>query len=278
MKKIIVAVLVIIFVAAALVVFRLPKPQEYGGPSPGQEAGPHVSDVLIMGFIYTADGELYMRLKIRGEAHLREPITINGTHGFWFGRVSVRLPDGRETLLFEPGDYVNAFIQFLELRGEKELDVYLPTEWYENPYLEGTYNVTVFLKGPYYNVSVLFHRDFNLKMALTGAVTPAKWRSWEENVTIVITNTGDVPVILKGVGMELAGTGTVIGWVYAPTVESRVLVVMPGETKTWTGTPTMAGDFKERLAGKTLQVNFTLDIVGAPRLFAVTLNVTFPEG
>ncbi len=278
MKKAIVAVLVIILAAVALVaLFLLKPPQEHSGPSPGQGTSPHVSDVSIDGFVYTTDGDLFMRLKICGEADLREPITINGVHGFWFGRISVRLPDGRQTQIFEPGDYVNVFTQFLELSGEKVVDVHLPTMWYENPCLEGVYNVTVFLKGPYDNVTVLFHEDFNLKMALTASVAPADWRSWGENITIKITNTGDVPVILQGVGMELTGTGTVIGWIYAHTLESRILSVMPGETKTWTGAPTMAGDFKEELAGETLQVDFVLDIAGAPRRFAVTLNTSFPR-
>lgn len=278
MKKAIVAVLVIMLVAVALVaLFLLKPPQEHSGPSPGHGAAPYVSDVSISGFVYTTDGDLFMRLKICGEADLREPITINGVHGFWFGRISVRLPDGRQTQIFEPGDYVNVFTQFLELSGEKVVDAYLPTMWYENPCLEGVYNVTVFLKGPYNNVTVLFHKDFNLKMTLTASVAPANWRSWEENITVKITNTGDVPVILQGIRMELTGTGTVIGWVYAHTLESRILPVMPGETKMWTGTPTMAGDFKEELAGETLQVDFVLDIAGAPRRFAVTLNVSFPR-
>lgn len=276
MKSQIVVALVVMLVAAALAAFYLLRLQEQGGPSHGQEAGSYVSDVLISGFVYTGEGDLFMRLKILGEADLREPITINGVHGFWFGRVSVRLPDGKQAQLFEPGDYAKFFTQFLVLSGEKAVDVYLPTRWYENPCLEGIYNVTVFLKGPYDNVTVLFQRNFNLKMALTATVAPSAWHSWTENITIRVTNTGDVPVILQGVGMELTGKGTVIGWVYAPTLESSILVVMPGETKTWAGNPTMAGDFKEELAGKTVQVDFVLDIAGAPRRFAVTMNVSFP--
>jgi hypothetical protein len=38
----------------------------------------------------------------------------------------------------------------------------------------------------------------------------------------------------------------------------------------------MAGDFKENLSGKTLQVDFVLDIAGAPRRFATTTNISFP--
>lgn len=276
MKSQIVVALVVMLVAAALAAFYLLRSQEHGELNHGQEAGPYVSDVLISGFVYTDEGDLFMRLKILGEADLREPITINGVHGFWFGRVSVRLPDGKQAQLFEPGDYAKFFTQFLVLSGEKSVDVYLPTRWYENPCLEGIYNVTVFLKGPYDNVTVLFQRNFNLKMALTATVTPSAWHSWTENITIRVTNTGDVPVILQGVGMELTGKGTVIGWVYAPTLESSILVVMPGETKTWAGNPTMAGDFKEELTGKTVQVDFVLDIAGAPRRFAVTMNVSFP--
>ncbi|MEM3161479.1 MAG: hypothetical protein QW056_00625 [Candidatus Bathyarchaeia archaeon] len=276
MKSQIVVALVAILVTAALGAFYLFKSQEHGGPSPGQEASPYVSDVLISGFVYTEDGDLFMRLKIHGEADLREPLTINGVHGFWFGRISVRLPDGRQTQVFEPGDYINVFTQFLELSGEKVVDVYLPTSWHENPCLEGSYNVTVFLKGPYGNVTVLFHKNFNLKMTLTSTVTPTTWDSWDENVTLSITNTGDVPVILQGVGMELRETRTVIGWINAPTLESRILVIMPGETKTWMGTATMASEFKEELAGKTLTVDFVMDIAGAPRRFAVTSNVSFP--
>ncbi|MCX8177570.1 MAG: hypothetical protein N3F10_04645 [Candidatus Bathyarchaeota archaeon] len=275
-SRIVVALVVALLVVAVLAAFCLLKPTEHGGPSSGQESSPYISDVSISGFVYTEDGDLFMRLKILGEADLREPITINGVHGFWFGRISVRLPDGRQTQTFEPGDYVNVFNHFSVLSGEKMVDVYLPTQWHENPCLEGVYNVTVFLKGPYNNVTVLFHKDFNLKMSLTAIVAPAIWDSWEENVTIRITNTGDVPVILQGVGMELAETRRVIGWAYAPTMEGRILVVMPGEAKTWIGITTMAGYAKEELAGKTLQVDFVLDIAGAPRRFAATLNVSFP--
>jgi len=76
--------------------------------------------------------------------------------------------------------------------------------------------------------------------------------------------------------MEITETGTVIGWIFTPTLEQGILVVMPGETKTWVGKPTMVGDFKKVLSGKTLQVDFVLGIAGAPRRFAATTNVRFP--
>ncbi|MGP3667024.1 MAG: hypothetical protein ACKD6N_07570 [Candidatus Bathyarchaeota archaeon] len=277
-RMIILLVALVAVISAVAVIFYFSTQHEIGQGWSGTPSrqGPYVSNVVISRFVYTDEG-LYMRLKIYGEADLREPMTINGVHGFWFGRVSVRLPDGRQAQLLEPEDHTKFFTHFNRIPGELAVDVYLPTIWHENPCLEGIYNVTVFLKGPYENITVLFHRDFNLKMALNATVSPNTWKSWEQNITIRITNTGNVPVILQGVGMEMSQTGTVIGWVYASTPEDRIMVIMPGESVTWIGTPTMAGNFREELAGKTLPVDFVFDIAGARTRFAATLNVRFPH-
>ncbi len=236
---------------------------------------PRISNVEIAGYLYS-DEELYMRLKISGEVDLRNRLNINGVYGWWFGRITVSLPDGSQGEIMDAENHENFFTQFTYLPGSITVDVYLPWTWYEEHSLEGFYNVTVWLQGPYEKRVVLFEKSFNLKMMLKAFVTPTTWRSWEENVSITITNTGNVPLILRGVGMEASGTGTVIGWLYAPTIEERIIVVMPGETRKWTGTPTMASNFKEELSGKTIQVDFVLDIAGASQRFAVTTSVNFP--
>jgi parallel beta-helix repeat protein len=245
------------------------------GTMPSTPSNLYVSTVEIDRYLYEDEG-LYMRLKIRGEVDVRDRVEINGVYGWWFGRVTVVLPDGSQAQLLQPEDHTSFFTQFLQIPGTLIVDISLPWDWYEHHCLEGAYNVTIWLKGPYENYAVLYKKVFNLKMALTAAASPTTWKSWDENVTITVANRGDIPLIVRGVGMEISRTGTVIGWIYTPTLEQRILVVMPGETKTWIGTPTIAGDFKENLSGKTLQVDFVLDIAGAPRRFAATANISFP--
>ena len=141
----------------------------------------------------------------------------------------------------------------------------------------GAYDVTVWLKGPYENRTVLYKKVFNLTMALTATVSPTTWGSWEENVTITVVNTGDVPLIVEGVGMVMPDTGNSIGLISAPTAKQGILVIMRGETKAWVGTPEMFGDSKIYLSGKTLKIDFCLDVAGAPQQFVVTENITFPS-
>ena len=274
--KITIAVIVLAVTAGLVAFYSLAGIEKGGtGTAPSTKSGPYVSNVEIERFLYE-DEELYMRLKISGEADLRDRVEINGVYGWWFGSISVTLPDGSQARLLRPEDHTTIFDQFRQLPGTLTVDVYLPWMWYEKHCLEGAYNVTVWLKGPYENRTVLYEKIFNLKMALTATVSPTTWRSWEENVEITVANTGDIPLILQGIGMEMTETGTVIGWIFAPTLEQGILVVMPGETKTWVGKPTMVGDLKEVLSGKMLQVDFVLGIAGAPRRFAATTNVRFP--
>lgn len=271
-----IAVLVVLAVAAGSAAFYLLAGIKGGpGAPPSTTSRLYVSNVEIDGFLFEEE-ELYMRLKISGEVDVRDRVEINGVYGWWFGRINVTLPDGTPARLFPPEDHTSILTQFRQISGTLTVDVNLPWEWYERHCLEGVYKVAVWLKGPYENRTVLYEKAFNLKMALTATVSPTIWRSWEENVTITVSNKGDIPLILQGVGMEISGTGTVIGWIFAPTPKQRILVVMPGETKTWTGLPTVIGDFKKNLSGKTLQVDFVLGIAGAPRRFATTANISFP--
>ncbi|MGB9675160.1 MAG: hypothetical protein ACPLYW_00980 [Candidatus Nanoarchaeia archaeon] len=235
----------------------------------------YVFNVEIDKFLYE-DGELYMRLKISGEVDLKERINISGisgVHDYWFGRIDVTLPDGSEGKLFESENHTNIFTTFLQIPGTMFVDVNLPLEWYEKHPLEGLYNVTVWLAGPYENRTVIFEKTFNLKMALNATVSPTTWQSWEENVTTTVTNTGDLPLVFHDVSM-ITDAGRVIGWICQ---SCERIVIMPGETKQLVGTPTMAGeDIKEELAGKTLKVNFVLGIIGAVQQFSVPANVNFP--
>ncbi|MCL7385662.1 MAG: hypothetical protein LZ158_04805 [Thaumarchaeota archaeon] len=275
-SKIAIAMVAVLAVVVVSIAFYLFSGTESGGqgPKPGTTPGTvYVSNVEIERYLYEDEG-LYMRLKISGEADLRGPVNINGVYGLWFGRITVMLPDGSQGQLLQPEDHTEFFTQFLQIPGTITVDVLLPWEWYERHPLEGAYNVTVWLIGPHESRIVLFKKIFDLKMALHASVSPTAWKSWEENLAITVTNKGNVPLILQGVGMETSGT--VIGWIYVPSLEQRILVVMPGETKTYVGTPTIVGDFKEILSGKTLQVDFVLDIAGAPRRFAVTTKVSFP--
>ncbi|MEM0501789.1 MAG: hypothetical protein QXU24_06500, partial [Ignisphaera sp.] len=64
-----------------------------------------------------------------------------------------------------------------------------------------------------------------------------------------------------------------IGWL-APTLRETV---MPGESKTLEAQVQILSDFMEELRGKTRTVDFVLNIVGAPRRYAITIDVEFPR-
>lgn len=248
-----------------------PTPTTTQTTPPTGSTKPTITDVVSEGFV-VVDGEVYWRVKVLGMADLRDKIEINGVYAFWFGRFKVTLPDGREqTRLFIPGDYVNIIRDFRYLQDEMTLDIYIPTNWYENPCLEGTYRFVVWLQGPYENRSLLFNKSFVYKMDLKANVFHTEWRSWNENLRLAITNTGDVPLVLQGVGMERSGTGTVIGWILTPEE-----IIMPGETREITAPVQMREDFKEEFKGKTITVDFVLDIVAAPQRYAITTDVRFP--
>ncbi len=236
--------------------------------SPGL-AQPRITDVVPEGFVLVG-GEIYWRIKIYGEVDLRNYTTISGVYGSWFGRINVILPSGEGARLHEPPDYTNIVTQFSYLRGVKVLDVYIPTSWYENPCLEGVYRVTVWLKGPYENRTTLFDKNFTYRMDLKATISPTTWTSWNENLKLVIANTGEVPLIITGVGIER--NGTVIGWVLVPPEE----IVMPGESKELAAQAQILDNFREELKGKSVVVDFVLSIVAAPRRYAITNEVRFP--
>lgn len=241
---------------------------------PAGSAKPEIRDVVPEGFVFV-DNELYWRIKILGEADLRDRITINGIYSFWFGRIDVTLPDGRKALLYNPPDYVNVVTQFRTLSGEMVLDVHVPTAWYEKPCLEGTYRVTVWLSGPYENRTTLFDKSFYYEMNLKATISPTVWTSWNQSLKLAITNTGNMSLILGGGGIRRAGTDTVIGhWTPTPPYPH---VLTPGESKEISGpAEILYDDLKEALKGKTVAVDFVLGIVGAPREYVITMNVTFP--
>ncbi|MEM0014336.1 MAG: hypothetical protein QXX81_02080 [Zestosphaera sp.] len=250
-----------------------PTPTTTQATQPSGLTKPIITDVVPMGFVLV-DGEVYWRVKVLGTVDLRDKIEINGVYAFWFGRFKVTLPDGREqTRLFMPGDYVNIVRDFRYIREEMTLDVYIPTNWYENPCLEGTYRFVVWLQGPYENRSLLFDKSFVYKMNLKANISPTELRSWSENLKLSLTNTGDVPLILQGVGIERTGTGTVVGWVLVPEE-----IIMPNESKELTAPVQILNDFREEFKGKTITVDFVLNVVAAPQRYAITADVRFPAG
>ncbi|ADV65565.1 hypothetical protein [Desulfurococcus mucosus] len=263
-SRVAVVLLIAIVLSASAVLYLLAAPKGSGPgvsphPTPLQ---PYISNITLEGFLYVG-GDLYMRLKVYGDVDLRDTD--------WIGVFKVWLPDGREEeRIHEAGDYASISDTFRLLRGVKTIDVYIPTKWYEEPRLEGAYNITVFLYGPYQNRTMLFTRILNLRMALTARISPTTWRSWDENITVTVTNTGDVPVILYGVGIE--HSGTLIGRIRGPSE----VVIMPGETKDYAGV--LEVDEKTYYAGKTIQVDFPLSIVGASQRFTITQTVSFPAG
>jgi len=241
---------------------------------PGASGKPYVSNVEIEKFLFE-DQSLYIRFKIIGEADLRKELNINGVYGWWSGRITITLPDGSQGQLLIPEDHTEFFVHFTQIPGTLKIDLELPWFWFEERCLGGNYTVTVWLMGPYENRTVLYSKTFNLKIAPKATVSPTSWKSWEEKISITITNNGNVPLVVRGVGMETS-VGTVIGWIYNSKPEERILVIMPGETKVWSGTPTITGDFKEIFSGKTEKIDFVLDIAGACQRFATAATISFP--
>ncbi len=258
----------------------MPLPTESPPAQSTQTTGParpRITDVVSVGFVLAVDEphykELYWRIEIHGEVDLREKVEIGGVYGWWFGTVTVYLPDGRvQDRVHEPPDYFNVFQSFQHMEGSKTLDVYIPTEWFEEVCLEGVYRVVVWLQGPYENRTVLFDKSFTLRMSLEASVGPTRWSSWSEALRLELRNSGDVPVILRGAGIELRETGTVIGWATIP----EWVVVMPGESATVEARADIREEFREQLRGETEAVSFRLGIVGAPREYAVEVAVEFP--
>ncbi|MEM3833518.1 MAG: hypothetical protein QW128_08050 [Thermoprotei archaeon] len=244
------------------------------------QGGPIVTNVTTE-FVYIKEKQdLYLRLKIYGEAYLHDKISINGVYGFWFGHINVTLPNGKvENKFYDPGDYVNIHTQFLQISGVKIIDVYVPTRWYENPLLDGTYRVIVWLHGPYKNFTVLFEKIFNFKFSYNSTVSPAVWNSWNQELTFTLTNTGDVPIIIgRDIGIIVNKTGIavgIIGWAHAVNLTTEN-VIMPKETLKWTAAVEIRDDFKPNLKGKTILVSFWIDTVGVSQYYPIEMDVTFP--
>lgn len=237
---------------------------------------PRITDVTSEGFVYVEEErEIYWRFKISGEVDLRDKIEINGIYGWWFGRINVTLPNEEDTRVHEPPDYTNIVTSFRYLSGSKIFDAYVldVDAWWEKSFLDGTYRIVVWLKGPYENRSVLLDKNFVFRMAFNASITPTAWTSWDENLRLTITNTGDVPLFLQGVGIERSGTGTVIGQVLTPEE-----IIMSGETREIVAPVQIFGDFKEEFKGKNITLDFLLSFAGARQIYKVTLNVRFPTG
>ncbi len=233
---------------------------------------PRITDVTSEGFVHV-DGEIYWRFKISGEVDLRDKIEINGIYSWWFGRINVTLPNGEHAYIFKPPDYTNIVTSLRYLSGSEIFDAYvLDVEaWWEKSFLDGTYRIVIWLQGPYENKSVLFDKSFVFRMAFNTSITPTVWTSWDENLSLTITNVGDVPLILQSVGIERSGTGTVVGWVSTPKE-----IVMPGESRKITAPVQILEHFREEFKGKNIDLDFLVSFVGAPDTYRITLNVRFP--
>lgn len=81
-------------------------------------------------------------------------------------------------------------------------------------------------------------------------------------------------MILRGsdIGIELPGTGNIIGWVLTPSD----IVVMPGESKSIIGQIQILDDYKESFRGKTIPLNFIVDTTGSCKTHRVQLEITLP--
>ncbi|MEM3142043.1 MAG: hypothetical protein QW656_02350 [Zestosphaera sp.] len=236
-----------------------------------------ITDITSEGFVVVGE-EIYWRIKIYGDIDLRNYTVINGVYGYWVGKINVTHPKGMEILLHEPPNYVDVVTQFSYLSGVRVLDACVYSwSWTESPWPEGTYEVIVWLKGPYENRTVLFKKSFNFSMSLEASVTPTTWESWNETLRFTIRNEGDVPIIVEGADIILVGDSGipyVIGWwEQTPPTET----IMPGETRVLVGPALIRDDYKEELKGKTATVKIVLGVASAPREYSVIVDVKFPS-
>lgn len=140
---------------------------------------PVITGVVSEGFVFL-DGELYWRIRIYGEVDVRERVNISGVYDWWVGRSDEVLPSGESTSIFEPPDYSTIAETFRYISGSTIRDAYIPTEWFEEPCLEGEYRVGIWLQGPYDNKTILFNKTFEFKMLFNTSITPTTWSSWSE--------------------------------------------------------------------------------------------------
>lgn len=276
-----VAVFLIILVVAAGITYYLTTPTttttqtpitSTTTPTTSDHAQPRITDVTPEGFVFV-DGEIYWRFEVSGEVDLRDKVTINGVYGWWFGVIDVTLPNGERTNVFVPPNYVDILTMFQSLSGSEVFDAYVldVDAWWEKSFLDGTYRVVVWLKGPYENKSVLFDKSFDYRMDCNISVTPTVWASWNESLEIAITNTGDVPLVLQGVGIVWSGTGSVAG-----DVSISREVIMPGESKEIVAPVYIFEDFRAYFKGKTIALDFVFNFAGARQEYIEALNVSFP--
>ncbi|MEM4788840.1 MAG: hypothetical protein QXM55_04885 [Ignisphaera sp.] len=241
--------------------------------SPLPPTQPIITDIISEGFVFV-DEDLYWRIKILGEADLRNKIEINGVYSHWFGRLNVTLPNGdTQDRIHIVGNYVDIVSQFTYLSKEMTLDIYIPTKWWEKICLEGIYSVVVWLKGPYNNYTILFSKNFTHIFSFNAIFKPTKWSTWNETIEIEVNNTGDIPLIISGGGFVLSGTDTVIGWWNQPSE----IIVMPGEFKVIRGSIDILSSFREEFKGKTKTIDIYIDVIGAPMRYTITTSIEFPS-
>lgn len=236
--------------------------------SPVSSVGPEVSDVVSEGFVIVEGDEVCWRIRVFGEADLRNITTINGVTGVWFGRINVTHPGGKEVLLYEPGDYVDVFTQFFRLTGSKVLDACVPF-WTreEEIWPEGTYEVVVWLYHSPGIYVILFEKTFNFKMSFEASITPTTLNQWNETLKLTIKNTGDIPIFVRAGDIYLASNPDVlIGWWGGLGYD----VVLPGQTKELPEPITIRTDYIEYLKGKTATVKITILTTN------ITTNISFP--
>jgi len=242
--------------------------------SGSQHPAPYISNITIMGF-HVKDGELYMRLRVYGYVYLRDKVSINGVYDFWFGVLKVILPYGEEALLYDPGNYVDVVMNVNEIYGSRDFDAELPLSG-DKPGLDGLYNITFYLKGPYDNVSILYQKTVNLTILFKISISPTNISTWNETMRVTINNTGDLPVILDGVGLAYPIPNGTIGVIEPLNYSDPGLIVMPGESSTWIGRLNIDSDMRIYVAGKTLQIYINTYPFTANRFFTETITMSFP--
>ena len=109
------------------------------------------------------------------------------------------------------------------------------------------------------------------QFSLNLEIEPLTWISWSQTVEIRIDNTGGVPVISTGLGLSI--DDTIIGWINTP----PDTLVMPGEAKSITGKVQILGEFRGKLAGKTLPIKINLSAIGIVRGISYTYTIAFPK-
>jgi len=269
------SIAIILLTALYLINVNAPNTGITGSPSSRTEPGSklYVSNISIVRF-NIIDSDLYMRIRVYGYLNLHDKVTVNNVYGFWFGFLRVTLPYGEDTLIYDPGNYVDVVKQILEVNGTRDFDVYLPLRG-DKPGLDGVYNISFYLIGPYGNVSVLYQKQFNLTASSRIAIYPVNMSSWDETVNITITNTGDLPLFFSGAGLIMPETRNSLGGFEPINYTNAEIIVMPGETGSWIGKLYVFRDLRYLVAGKTVDLIMIIDFGTAKSYETVTL--TFPQ-